>query len=225
MLLQLNNIYKWVNSGGQRIFLLKDINLEVEQGEFISVMGPSGSGKSTLLGLLTGDHPQCYGNDLQLFGRTRGSGETIWELKKKMGIVTPMLHRDHRVPGSALHIVLSGFFDTIGLYDAVEPSQTRHARTWLALVGLAGREDTPFKQLSYGEQRLALIARALVKQPMLLILDEPTQGLDDINRARVRYFLEHLAHQHHTTVLMASHRQDEFLALFTQNIELGKSRT
>lgn len=205
--------------------IFSGINLTVQNGSHTLLTGPNGSGKSTLLGLLTGDHPQCYGNDLQLFGRTRGSGETIWELKKKMGIVTPMLHRDHRVPGSALHIVLSGFFDTIGLYDAVEPSQTRHARTWLALVGLAGREDTPFKQLSYGEQRLALIARALVKQPMLLILDEPTQGLDDINRARVRYFLEHLAHQHHTTVLMASHRQDEFLALFTQNIELGKSRT
>lgn len=199
------------------------IDLTVRNGSHTLLTGRNGSGKSTLLGLLTGDHPQCYGNDLQLFGRTRGSGETIWELKKKMGIVTPALHRDHRVPGSALHIVLSGFFDTIGLYDAVEPSQTRHARTWLALVGLAGREDTPFKQLSYGEQRLALIARALVKQPLLLILDEPTQGLDDINRARVRYFLEHLAHQHRTTVLMASHRQDEFLSLFTQHIELGKT--
>lgn len=204
------------------ITIFTGIDLTVRNGSHTLLTGHNGSGKSTLLGLLTGDHPQCYGNDLQLFGRTRGSGETIWELKSKMGIVTPALHRDHRVPGSALHIVLSGFFDTIGLYDSVEPSQTRHARRWLALVGLAGREDTPFKQLSYGEQRLALIARALVKQPLLLILDEPTQGLDDINRARVRYFLEHLAHQHHTTVLMASHRQDEFLALFTQHIELGK---
>lgn len=202
--------------------IFSGIDLTVRHGAHTLLTGPNGSGKSTLLGLLTGDHPQCYGNDLQLFGHARGSGETIWELKKKMGIVTPALHRDHRVPGSALHIVLSGFFDTIGLYDRVDASQIRHARTWLALVGLGGRDDTPFKQLSYGEQRLALLARALVKQPLLLILDEPTQGLDDVNRARVRYFLEHLANQHRTTVLMASHRQDEFLALFSQHIELGK---
>ncbi|MES2603921.1 MAG: ATP-binding cassette domain-containing protein [Pseudomonadota bacterium] len=203
--------------------IFSGIELTVRHGSHTLLTGPNGSGKSTLLGLLTGDHPQCYGNDLQLFGRRRGSGETIWELKKKMGIVTPALHRDHRVPGSALHIVLSGFFDTIGLYDAVEASHIRHARTWLELVGLGGRDDVPFKQLSYGEQRLALLARALVKQPVLLILDEPTQGLDDINRARLRYFLEHLASQRLTTVLMASHRQDEFLALFTQHIDLAKA--
>ena len=202
--------------------IFEGIDLTVRHGSHTLLTGPNGSGKSTLLGLLTGDHPQCYGNDLQLFGRARGSGETIWELKKRMGIVTPALHRDHRVPGSTLHIVLSGFFDTIGLYDAVEQTQVRHARTWIELVGLAGREDVPYKQLSYGEQRLALLARALVKQPLLLILDEPTQGLDDINRARVRYFLEHLASQQLTTVLMASHRQDEFLALFTQHVELGQ---
>lgn len=202
--------------------IFDNIELTVRHGAHTLLTGPNGSGKSTLLGLLTGDHPQCYGNDLQLFGRARGSGETIWELKKKMGIVTPALHRDHRVPGSTLHIVLSGFFDTIGLYDRVEQSQIQHARTWIELVGLNGRDDVPFKQLSYGEQRLALLARALVKQPLLLILDEPTQGLDDINRARVRYFLEHLASQQLTTVLMASHRQDEFLALFTQHIDLRK---
>lgn len=196
------------------------IDLVVNQGSHTLITGRNGSGKSTLLGLLTGDHPQCYGNKLELFGRPRGSGETIWELKKRMGIVTPALHRDHRVPGSALHIVLSGFFDSIGLYDRTDVTQVKHAERWLALVGLADRRDVPFKQLSYGEQRLVLIARALVKQPFLLILDEPTQGLDDINRHRVLYFLEHLASQHYTTILMASHRQDEFLSLFTQHLEL-----
>ncbi len=197
------------------------IDLEVRRGSHTLITGRNGSGKSTLLSLVTGDNPQCYGNDLLLFGIRRGSGETIWELKQRMGIVSPALHRDHRVAGSALEIALSGFFDTIGLYDSVEPSQVRHARTWLALTGLTGREDVPFKHLSYGEQRLALLARALVKQPVLLILDEPTQGLDDINRSRVRYFLEHLASQTTTTVLMASHREDEFLSLFTQHIHLG----
>lgn len=200
--------------------IFDNIDLVVNQGSHTLITGRNGSGKSTLLGLLTGDHPQCYGNDLQLFGRPRGSGETIWELKKRMGIVTPALHRDHRVPGSALHIVVSGFFDTIGLYDRADGMHLRHAERWLALVGLSERRDVPFKQLSYGEQRLVLVARALVKQPFLLILDEPTQGLDDINRHRVLFFLEHLAHQHYTTIVMASHRQDEFLPLFTQHLEL-----
>jgi molybdate transport system ATP-binding protein len=201
--------------------VFQGINLEVRRGSHTLITGRNGSGKSTLLSLVTGDNPQCYGNDLQLFGMRRGSGETIWELKRRMGIVSPSLHRDHRVAGSALEIALSGFFDTIGLYDSVEASHIHHGRTWLALVGLAGREEVPFKQLSYGEQRLTLLARALVKQPVLLILDEPTQGLDDINRSRVRYFLEHLASQTTTTVLMASHREDEFLSLFTQHIHLG----
>ncbi len=200
--------------------VFEGLDLEVRRSSHTLITGRNGSGKSTLLSLLTGDNPQCYGNDLLLFGIRRGSGETIWELKKQMGIVSPALHRDHRVAGSALEITLSGFFDTIGLYDSVEASQVRHARTWLALAGLAGREEVPFKQLSYGEQRLVLLARALVKQPALLILDEPTQGLDDINRSRVKYFLEHLATQTTTTVLMASHREDEFLSLFTQHIHL-----
>lgn len=200
--------------------IFSGVDLVVNHGSHTLITGRNGSGKSTLLGLLTGDHPQCYGNDLHLFGKPRGSGETIWELKKRMGIVTPALHRDHRVSGSTLHIVLAGFFDSIGLYDRTDIMQVHHAERWLALVGLSDRRDVPFKQLSYGEQRLALIARALVKQPFLLILDEPTQGLDDINRHRVLYFLEHLANQRYTTILMASHRQDEFLPLFTQHLEL-----
>src|SRR5690606_23744966 len=149
------------------------------------------------------------------------SGETIWELKRYFGMVTPALHRDHRVPGSALEIVASGFFDSIGLYERPEPTQLRHAKHWLALVGLEKQTNTPFKHLSYGEQRLVLIARALVKQPPLLILDEPTQGLDDINRHRVLYFLEHLATQRTSTIIMASHRQDESLPLFVHHIEMG----
>jgi molybdate transport system ATP-binding protein len=208
-----------VSYGDTRIF--SGVNLLLRQGEHTLITGHNGSGKSTLLGLITGDHPQCYGNELHLFGLRRGSGETIWELKRHFGMVTPALHRDHRVPGSALEIVVSGFFDSIGLYERPAPSQLHHARQWLALVGLEAQANTPFKHLSYGEQRLTLIARALVKQPPLLILDEPTQGLDDINRHRVLYFLEHLATQRTSTIIMASHRQDEFLPIFVHHVEMG----
>jgi molybdate transport system ATP-binding protein len=156
-----------------------------------------------------------------VLGFKRGSGETVWEIKKRIGLVSPGLHRDHRVPGNAIHIVLSGFFDTIGLYDAASEQQVRHARTWLALVGLEEKSDEAFKSLSYGEQRLTLIARALVKQPPLLLLDEPTQGLDEVNRHRLLYFLEHLASQKRSTVVMATHRTDEHLPLFTHHISLA----
>jgi len=198
--------------------IFRDLDLHIARGQHTLITGPNGCGKSTLLSLITGDHPQCYGNTLSVFGKPRGSGETIWELKRRIGIVSPGLHRDHRVPGSALEIVLSGFFDSIGLYEQVTNDQTRHGRLWLTLTGLDHAATTPFKLLSYGEQRLVLIARALVKQPELLILDEPTQGLDDVNRHRVLWFLQHLATQTHTTIVMASHRLDEHLPLFTRHL-------
>ena len=196
------------------------IDLALQQGDHTLLTGANGSGKSTLLNLVTGDHPQCYGNDLYVLGYKRGSGESIWDVKKQIGIVSPGLHRDHRVPGSALHIALSGFFDSIGLYDSPTAEQIAHARQWLALVGMADRSNVPFKHLSYGEQRLVLVARALVKQPALLILDEPTQGFDDVNRHRVMYFLEHLSSQQRTTIIMASHRLDERLPLFKHHIDM-----
>lgn len=204
---------------GDRI-IFSGLEFTIRRGEHTLLTGANGCGKSTLLGLVTGDHPQCYSNDLCIFGTRRGSGETIWELKRQLGIVSASLHRDHRVSGTALHIVLSGFHDSIGLYDAVTPTQIAHARHWLQLTGMEAMANVAFRQLSYGEQRLVLVARALVKQPALLILDEPTQGLDAVNRLRVLYFLEHMATQTLTTIVMVSHRLDERLALFRQHIHM-----
>jgi len=200
--------------------IFKDINLRINPGEHTLLTGPNGSGKSTLLHLITGDHPQSYGNDIKVLGFKRSSGESIWQLKKQIGIVSPELHRNYRVSGSALEITLSGFFDSIGLYEAATPLQISHAKHWLALVGLDHKSSISFKALAYGEQRLVLIARALVKQPALLICDEPTQGLDQINRHRFLYFLEHLSSQKQTTVIMASHRDDEHLSLFKHHLQL-----
>jgi molybdate transport system ATP-binding protein len=207
-----------VSYGGRDIFT--GLDFCIRRGGHTLLTGPNGCGKSTLLGLITGDHPQCYSNDLHIFGTQRGSGETIWELKHRLGIVSASLHRDHRVSGSALEIVLSGFHDSIGLYDAVTPDQVAHARRWLQLTGMENKAKIAFRQLSYGEQRLVLVARALVKQPPLLILDEPTQGLDAVNRLRVLYFLEHLATQQRTTIVMVSHRLDERLPLFSQHVHM-----
>ncbi|WP_241238748.1 ATP-binding cassette domain-containing protein [Colwellia sp. Arc7-635] len=170
--------------------------------------------------LITGDCPQCYSNNIHVLGYKRGSGESIWELKAQMGIVSAELHRQYRVSVDLLTVILSGFYDSIGLYQKPTEKQLAIATQWLEKIGLSAQKQQLFQQLSYGEQRLVLIARALVKSPYLLILDEPTQGLDELNRHRILNFLEHLAMQKHSTMLLVSHRQDELLSIFEQHIRL-----
>ncbi len=200
--------------------LFTGLNLVVNRGEHTLITGHNGCGKSTLLHILTGDNPKCYANDLALFGIQRGSGESIWQLKRHMGIVSPEIHRSYRVPGSALHVVLSGLFDSIGLYQRVTATQQREARQWLAAMDMAEHAQTPFRKLSYGDQRLVLIARALIKQPPLLILDEPTQGLDSGCRRALLDFLESVAVDGSTTFLYVSHRQDEYRSFFKKRLQL-----
>ncbi|WP_019026044.1 ATP-binding cassette domain-containing protein [Colwellia piezophila] len=215
-LVKLNN--GKVSYGGKSVFENLDVTIKPLQHTLIT--GANGSGKSTLLQLITGDCPQCYSNDLHVLGYKRGSGESIWQLKKHMGIVSAELHRQYRVNSDLLTVVVSGFYDSIGLYQQPEQHKTELARQWLKKVGLLQYQHTSFQSLSYGEQRLALIARALVKSPYLLILDEPTQGLDEVNRQRVLNFITHLESQRHSTMLLVSHREDEYLPLFKQRISL-----
>ena len=201
--------------------IFSGLNLKVTTGEHTLLTGPNGSGKSTLLQIITGDNQNCYANDLQIFGIQRGSGESIWQLKKDMGIVSPDLHRNHYIPGSPLQVVLSGFFDSIGIYNQFSIDQKNHALHWLEMIGLQEKSGRPFRRLSYAEQRLCLIARALIKMPRLLILDEPTQGLDEHNRNALLDFLETIANRNLSTILYASHRTDEFRDFFKQHIDLS----
>ena len=207
-----------VTYGGKPVF--KALNVKIKPLQHTLITGKNGSGKSTLMQLITGDCTQCYSNDLNVLGYQRGSGETIWQLKQHMGIVSSELHRQYRVNGELLTVVLSGFYDSIGLYQQPEKYHLDIARQWLDKVGLLSLQHQAFQSLSYGEQRLALIARALVKSPYLLILDEPTQGLDELNRHRLLNFLTIIARQKHSTLLLVSHREDEFLPLFCQHINL-----
>jgi molybdate transport system ATP-binding protein len=200
------------------IEVFRDLDLTVNRGDHTLVTGPNGCGKSTLLQIITGDHPLCYGNNLSIFSKQRGSGESIWDIKKQMGIVSNDLHRNHRIAGSALAIVVSGLFDSIGLYSRPTEEQKQRARRWLQRLGLADKAGTAFRQLSYGEQRLILLARALIKVPRLLILDEPTQGLDEHNRMALLDFLAEIAGEDLCTILYVSHRQDEHRSFFTQHI-------
>ncbi|KEA51891.1 molybdenum ABC transporter ATP-binding protein [Mangrovibacter sp. MFB070] len=190
--------------------VLHKLDWQVNPGEHWQIVGPNGAGKSTLLSLVTGDHPQGYSNDLTLFGRRRGSGETIWDIKKHIGYVSSSLHLDYRVSTTLRNVILSGFFDTIGIYQAVSERQQRLVREWLQLLGMDNATaDAPFHSLSWGQQRIALIARALVKHPTLLILDEPLQGLDPLNRLLVRRFIDVLISEGDTQLLFVSHHMQD----------------
>ena len=190
--------------------ILHELTWEVLPSQHWQIVGPNGAGKSTLLSLITGDHPQGYSNDLTLFGRKRGSGETIWDIKRHIGYVSSSFHLDYRVSTSVRNVILSGFFDSIGIYQAVSDRQRHLTEQWLTLLGLNGAiADTPFQSLSWGQQRLTLIARALVKHPALLILDEPLQGLDPLNRQLVRRWLDILIGEGETQLLFVSHHAED----------------
>ncbi|RLC23451.1 MAG: ABC transporter [Deltaproteobacteria bacterium] len=204
---------------GKNVF--ENLSLTIQEGDHTLISGPNGSGKSTLLQMISGDHSACYRNNLRIFGVQRGSGESIWELKKDMGIVSSELHRNYYVPGSVLHCVISGYFDSIGIYQSYTPDHKAEALKWLKRINLKEKADTSFRDLPFSAQRMVLIARALIKVPKLLILDEPTQGLDEINRKAILDFLEEIAKENICTILYVSHRTDEFRDFFVQHIQLG----
>jgi molybdate transport system ATP-binding protein len=189
--------------------VLDRLDFTVAPGQHTLIEGPNGSGKSTLLEMITGDHPQGYSNDLYLFGRRRGSGETVWDIKKNVGIVSTRLHRDYRVGGSVEEVLLSGLYDSIGVYQKPTPTDRARARAWLAWLELGLAPTAAFRELSFGQQRMVLIARAAIKVPPLVVMDEPTSGLDPDNRLRVLDLVESLCTQHKSTILMVTHRADE----------------
>lgn len=200
--------------------ILHGLSWQVKPGEHWQIVGPNGAGKSTLLSLITGDHPQGYSNDLTLFGRRRGSGETIWDIKKHIGYVSSSLHLDYRVSTTVRNVILSGFFDSIGIYQAVSDRQHKLAQRWLDILGMDKRTaDASFHSLSWGQQRLALIVRALVKHPTLLILDEPLQGLDPLNRQLIRRFVDILISEGETQLLFVSHHAEDAPTCITHRLE------
>ncbi len=189
--------------------VFEDLDWTIEPSVHWQVTGPNGSGKTCLLSLITGDHPQCYVNDIRVFGFQRGSGESIWQIKQYIGYVSTALQWEYRVGTSLRNVIISGFFDSIGLYSKSSDQQKAIADEWLALLGMADQPNTPFTELSFGEQRLVLIARAMVKHPPLLILDEPCLGLDDINRQLVLALIERICQASETTVLYVNHREQD----------------
>lgn len=202
-----------VNVGWDGNMVLRDLTWRLWRGEHWLIRGPNGSGKTTFLELITGDNGQVYANDVRMFGSRRGSGETIWEIKARLGIVSYRLHVEYRMVGgtSILDTVVSGLRDSIGLYGAATDVERASAMKWLHLTGFAGRETESFESLSYGEQRSILILRAAVKCPEVLILDEPCHGLSEEARCRVLEIMETVAESGMTTLLHVTHEEDEVL--------------
>ena len=164
------------------------------------------------MSIITGDHPQCYTNDIFVFGFKRGSGESIWQIKQFIGYVSTALQWEYRVQISLRNVIISGFHDSIGLYTKASDQEKQIADQWLAVLGMSERADTPFQKLSYGDQRLLLIARAMVKHPPLLILDEPCLGLDDMNRQLVLALIEKICAGSETSVIYVNHHAEDKIA-------------
>ena len=200
--------------------VLNRLDWTVQPGQHWKITGPNGAGKSTLLSLVSGDNSQAYANDISLFGIKRGSGESVWDIKKRIGLVSTSLQQDYRVGVTVRIVVISGFFDSIGVYSEYSKKQLEIALDWLKMLHMEKHVETPFRNLSYGEQRLVLLARAMVKQPDLLILDEPCQGLDDINREMVLKLIDHLGKTGTTQILYVTHHQEDNIPCVTNSLEL-----
>jgi len=208
---------------GEKV-LLEHIDWEVKKGERWNVSGPNGAGKSTLLSLITADNPQAYANDIWLFDRRRGTGETIWEVKQKIGFVSPELHLYFDYGATCFQVIASGLFDTIGLFRPLSDEQTLQVGLWMKLLSLDDLRTSRLAQLSTGQQRMVLLARALIKNPPMLILDEPCQGLDEEQTNYFRQLIGLLCEAFGTTLIYVSHYKEEIPDCVDRFLRLDNGR-
>ena len=200
--------------------LYNGLNWTVHRGDKWALQGRNGAGKSTLLSLICADHPAAYACDISLFGRRRGTGESIWEIKKHIGFVSPEFHRAYKENRPAIDIVASGLHDSVGLYKRPRPDQVDTCLFWMRVFGIDHLKDRMFLTLSSGEQRLCLLARAFVKDPALLILDEPLHGLDTYRRNLVRDVIATFCQRPDKTLIMVTHYVEELPGEITQSLVL-----
>ncbi|WP_298366803.1 ATP-binding cassette domain-containing protein [uncultured Lutibacter sp.] len=191
--------------------ILNDVNWKIKKGEFWQLMGPNGSGKTTLLTMLIGDNPKAYGEDITIFGVKKGSGESVWEIKKKIGYVTPAMTELFKGRHSVENMIISGLYDSIGLYQPPTTTEKKLASEWIELIGLNGFKQTWFRRLTEEQQCLVLIARSMIKHPPLLILDEPSSGLNDYNIAFLTNLINKMAKETSTAIIYVSHKKEKGL--------------
>ncbi len=198
-----------VNASYGDLHVLRDVDWTMEGRHHVLVEGPNGCGKSTLLSLIDGENHKAYGQDVHLFGRRKGSGETVWDVKRRFGVVSNELHNRYVKGWKVLDVVVSGFFDSVGLYDDSGAAEQDHARAWLQTLHIAHLAGAYYHQISFGQQRLTLLARAMVKEPDILILDEPCVGLDDYHRDFLLGTLDAIAERTPTRLIYVSHEPGE----------------
>lgn len=191
--------------------ILNDVNWTIGQNQFWHLKGANGSGKTTLLSMIYGDNPKAFGQDIYLFGRKKGSGESVWELKEKMGYFTPSMTELFQSNHNVEQMIISGLVDSVGLYLKPSDMQRNLAQEWLKVLGLFDRKDDRFYRLSQVDQRMVLIARAMIKHPPLLILDEPSTGLDDYHASLMVQLIQKIAAESTTSIVYVSHRKEEGL--------------
>ena len=198
-----------INASYGPLVVLNNLNWAMYSDQHVQIEGPNGCGKSTLLSLIDGENHKAYGQDVTLFGTKKGSGETIWEVKAKCGVVSNELHNKYVKGGKVIDVIVSGFFDSVGLYDDSGTQEIEIAKDWLGARGIMGLEKYFYHEISFGQQRLVLLARAMVKQPRILVLDEPCVGLDDFHRVLILGLLDKITEQMATNIIYVSHIRDE----------------
>ena len=200
-IVEMNNIH--LQYGTHTIFT--GLNWRINEGEKWLLQGRNGSGKSSLLSMITGDHPQAYSNEIYLFGKRRGSGESIWDIKQKTGFISPELHAFFDKNLTCFQAIGSGFFDTIGLYKKLSTSQYHIILQWLDFLQVSHVSTKPLHSISASLQRMILLARALVKNPPLLVLDEPCQGLDEEQTSQFVSLVDTICSNSNKTLIYVSH--------------------
>ncbi len=203
--------------------ILKDLTWSMQLGEQWALSGENGAGKSTLLSVICADIPQSYACDIRLFGRKRGTGESIWDIKRHIGYVSPEMHRAYCTSAPCIDIVASGLHDTVGLYKKIKEEERTVCEQWMEIFGIETLRDRDFTRISSGEQRLVLLARAFVKDPALLILDEPLHGLDTQNRQMALEIIETFCSRPNKSLIFVSHYREELPRTITDSLHLIKN--
>ncbi len=188
--------------------VLNDVHWTIKSGEFWELRGPNGSGKTTLLTMITGENPKAYGQDIHLFGFKKGSGESVWDIKKHIGYFTPSMTGFFKGYFTVKEMIIGGIKDSVGLYIKPSKLEEQLVSYWIDILGMRDKKDTYFVNLSIGEQCLVMTARAMVKNPKLLILDEPTAGLDQQSNELFMKLVNTIAKQHQTAIIYVSHKRE-----------------
>lgn len=206
------------------IVILDNINWEVKPGDRWALLGHNGAGKSTLLSLINGDNPQAYANDIILFDKKRGTGESIWDIKKKIGFVSPELHQYFPTDQSCLQVIESGYYDTLGLFRQSSRTKAETALRWMKALEIDKYARTLLKNIPASAQRLCLLARALIKNPDLLIFDEPCQGMDTHQQQHFKKLIDTICSISKVTLIYVTHYQHEIPDSVDKVLKLEKGR-